>query len=171
MKYSHLINLLLPSSVGDKLKIFLNIPLAILIVSCSDANKATISASGTIETTEVTISAKVRGEIKTLLVDEGSSDRKSDTVALVSHSTSDIELMNAEANLTAAQAQYKLAVQGAREEDIAQADATLKNVEDDLNRLEGLFKEGSITQKQLDDARTRYIVTNQLTELTLKSIT
>ena len=135
--------------------------ISLVIISCSRKNDKQISASGTIETTEVTVSAKVGGQITKLLVNEGSSVKPGDTLVFLDRTELDIQLDQAVANTAAADAQYKLTVKGAREEDITQAEATLKNAEDDLNRTEGLLKEGSITQKQLDDARTRHILAKQ----------
>ena len=111
--------------------------------------------------TEVTVSAKVGGEIQKLLADDGLQVKKGDTLAFINHSTADIELRQSEANATAAEAQYKLTIRGAREEDIMQADAMLKNAQDDVNRMEELITSNSITQKQLDDSRTKLIVAQQ----------
>lgn len=139
--------------------IFLSIVL--LCVGCSGNNENEISASGTIEATEVTISAKVGGEILRIPADEGAKVQPGDTLAVIDKADLEIQFEQARANAATAEAQYKLTVLGAREEDITQAEATLKNAEDDLNRTEGLFKEGSISQKQLDDIRTRYIIAKQ----------
>jgi len=103
----------------------------------------------------------VGGQILKLYVDEGSNVKVGDTLAIIDRADLEIQLEQAMANFDAAEAQYKLTVQGTREEDIAQAEATLKNAEDDLNRSERLFSEKSISQKQLDDARTRYILAKQ----------
>lgn len=132
-----------------------------LLFGCSGNNDKQISASGTIETTEVTVAAKVGGQIIKLLVDEGSTVRNGDTLALVDQSDLEIQLDQAKANLAATEAQHKLAVIGTRKEDLVQAEATFKNAEDDLHRTEGLIKDGSVTQKQLDDAHTRYILAKQ----------
>jgi HlyD family secretion protein len=143
------------------MKYFTFLFITILIIGCSSKNDKEISASGTIETTEVTVSAKVGGQVLKLLVDEGSDVKSGDTLTVLDRSDLEIQLDQAKANVAATEAQYKLAIQGAREEDITQAEATLKNAEDDLNRTEGLIKDGSITQKQLDDARTRHILAKQ----------
>jgi HlyD family secretion protein len=147
------------AEVGMRNIVFLFIVL--LYVGCSGNNENEISASGTIEATEVTISAKVGGEILRILVDEGASVKPGDTLAIIDKTDLEIQLEQARANAVAAEAQYKLTVLGSRNEDIVQAEATLKNAEDDLNRIEGLFADGSISQKQLDDGRTRYILAKQ----------
>ena len=139
--------------------VFLSILL--LLLGCSDKNGKNISASGTIETKEVTVAAKVGGQVMRIFVDEGKNVQIGDTLLLIDQSDLEIQFDQAKANADAADAQYKLVVQGARQEDIAQAEATLQNAESDLNRNEQLVKEGSITQKQLDDSRTRYILAKQ----------
>lgn len=130
-------------------------------LACSGKNETNIFASGTIETTEVIVGAKVGGQVTALYVDEGRQVGKGDTLALLDQSDTKIQLAQAEANAAAAKAQYQLAVRGAREEDLAQAQANLTNAQGDLVRMEALFKEHSVTQKQLDDANTRYIVAKQ----------
>jgi HlyD family secretion protein len=138
--------------------------IVVTFIGCSEGNNREISASGTIETTEVTVSAKVGGQVVKLLVDEGSNVGKGDTLLQIDRSDLDIQLRQAVANADAAAAQYKLVLQGSREEDIAQAEATFKNAQDDLKRAEDLFKASTMTQKQLDDARTWYVVAEQTYE-------
>ncbi len=137
----------------------------ILLGSCSGSgDDKKLSASGTIEATEVTVSAKVGGEIIRLLVDEGANVHKGDTLAIIDRADLEIQLKEALANAAAADAQHKMMVRGSREEDVLQAEANLKNAEEDLRRAEQLFRERSITEKQLDDTRTRYVVTQQAYE-------
>lgn len=135
-----------------------------LLSGCSHSSDNEISASGTIEATEVTVSAKVGGEIIRFLVDEGSSVKQGDTLVIIDPTDYILQLKQAEANAAAMEAQYKLALRGVREEDLIQAQASFKNAQDDLKRMEELWTAKSITQKQLDDARTRFIVAQQTLE-------
>lgn len=146
------------------MKYTLTLILAVSLISCSSHNDSEISASGTIEATEVTVSAKVVGEIQKLLVNEGSSVKKGDTLLLIDHADLDIQLRQAEANASATEAQYKLTLRGARSEDLIQAEANYTNVKEDLTRMDELFKSNTISQKQLDDARTRFINAQQTYE-------
>lgn len=148
--------------------VFLFIILSLLGCSNSDDNE--IFASGTIEAVEVTIAAKVGGEILKLNVDEGTYVKKGDTLALIDHSDFDIQLKQAKANADAAEAQYKMAVRGSRQEDLLQAEANFNNAQEDLKRMEGLFASNTISQKQLDDARTRFIVAQQTYEKLKKGL-
>jgi HlyD family secretion protein len=138
--------------------------IVLMFIGCSEGNKREISASGTIETTEVTVSAKVGGQVVKLLVDEGSNVVKGDTLLQIDRSDLDIQLKQALANAAAAESQYKLTVLGPRKEDILQAEANFKNAQDDLKRAEDLFQASTVTQKHLDDARTRYTVAEQTYE-------
>ncbi len=136
----------------------------IIAAGCTSGNDKEISASGTIEATEVTVSGKVGGEVIRLVVDEGSNVKTGDTLAFIDPTDYLIQLKEAEANVAAMEAQYKLTLRGAREEDILQAEANFKNAESDLKRMEELWASKSITQKQLDDARTRFTVAQQTWE-------
>ena len=137
---------------------------AMFMIGCSSHDDKEISASGTIEATEITVSAKVGGEIVRLFVDEGSSVRQGDTLAIVDPTDYVLQLKQAEANAAALEAQYKLALHGVREEDLIQAEANLANAQDDLKRMEELWAAKSVTKKQFDDARTRFIVAQQTWE-------
>jgi HlyD family secretion protein len=138
--------------------------IVLMFIGCSEGNKREISASGTIETTEVTVSAKVGGQVVKLLVDEGSNVAKGDTMLQIDRSDLDIQLKQALANAAAAESQYKLTVLGPRKEDMLQAEANFKNAQDDLKRAEELFQASTVTQKHLDDAKTRYTVAEQTYE-------
>ncbi|MBI3194461.1 MAG: efflux RND transporter periplasmic adaptor subunit [Ignavibacteriae bacterium] len=133
-------------------------------VSCSKDDTNNISASGTIEATQITISSKVAGEIKRLFFDEGTHVEEGDTLASINHEMADIELRQAEANALAAEAQYRLIVKGARQEDLLQAEANLQNARSDYTRVEDLFQQKSSTQKQFDDAKMRFVVAEQAYE-------
>ena len=87
--------------------------------------------------------------------------RQGDTLLLIDCSDNVIALRQAEANASAASAAYSLALNGARKEDLAQAEATLANAKEDVRRMEALSASASATQKQLDDARTRLVLADQ----------
>jgi HlyD family secretion protein len=132
---------------------------------CSDKHAGTIEASGTLEAVEVNVSAKVPGQIQTLFVDEGSLVKSGDTLAILDHATNDIELQQAKAGVDLADAQYKLLVIGTRSEDLRQAEeglrqaaSTYKTAKDDYERTKALFATKSVTQKDLDDAESKYTI-------------
>jgi len=127
--------------------------------------KDVISASGTIETVEVHVAARVSGQLLELAVEEGSRVKPGDKLAVVDHEALDIQLRQAEAGVRLAEAQLALLVKGARSEDIRQAEAGLKQAEaslavaeDDARRMRELAKTGSVTPKQRDDAEARLTV-------------
>jgi len=127
--------------------------------------KNVISASGTIEAIEVDVASKVPGQILDLAVDEGARVKPGDLLATVDHATADIQLRQAEAGVDLAQAQLVLLRNGARKEDIQQAEAALTQAEanlrvaqDDAQRMRELAKTGSVTPKSRDDAEARLTV-------------
>jgi HlyD family secretion protein len=124
-----------------------------------------IRVSGTIEATEVRVSAKVGGELLELAVEEGSRVAKGQVLARIDHEALDLQLAQARAGVALAQAQLALLLKGARSEDIQQAQQALIQAEqnlrlarEDAERMKGLLASGSATQKQNDDAAARFVV-------------
>ncbi len=137
---------------------------ALLALSCSRSLRG-ITASGTIEATEVKVSSKVGGEVLEIPVGEGSRVQKGQLLAQVDHSTLDLQLAQARAGASMAEAQLQLLLKGARIEDIqqaqeglTQAEENLRLAKEDAERMKELFASGSATQKQRDDAAARYVV-------------
>jgi HlyD family secretion protein len=134
-----------------------------LLAGCNGKKeKSAIEATGTLEARAVTIAAKEGGTVARLYVDEGAAVRCGDTLAIIDHALLDILRAQAQAGVDLAEAQYRLLLQGAREEDrrqaqeaLKQAAATLAQTEADARRARDLFAAGSIPQKQKDDAETR----------------
>ena len=131
--------------------------IAVVLFGCSHDDNGRIIASGTIEGTSVNISAEVAGKVKAVRVDEGAHLRTGDTLALIDDAEYLIQLEQATANEEAVAAQYALILRGARREDISQAEAILKNAESDYQRMKDLLASQTISQKQYDDAATRYV--------------
>ncbi len=136
-----------------------------LLFGCSAGREDPITASGTLEATEVTISAEVTGKVLERFIEEGSVVSAGDTMVILDHTEFLLQLRRADAALAAAEAQYAIARKGAREEDVQaaeqflrQSEAQLRNAEEDHRRMEELFDAKSVTKKQLDDAETRFLV-------------
>jgi len=106
-------------------------------------NSKLITASGTIEVTEVEISSKLAGQIEAFTKEEGDTVQKGELLAELEHKELSAQLKVAEATTKVAEAQ------------IAQAKTNLKNFEDNLRRIKELFKSGATTQQQLDDIESK----------------
>ena len=149
-----------------KVRTFLLVlPLAALAACAGNGAKGVLSASGTIETIEVNVASKVAGQIEELAVEEGARVKPGDRLAVVDHATLDIQLRQAEAGVDLARAQLLLLKNGARAEDIQQAEAAVKQADaglqvaaDDARRMRELVRTGSVTTKQRDDAEARLTV-------------
>jgi HlyD family secretion protein len=129
------------------------------------SNDYDITAAGTIEAISVRIATKTAGEIKTIFFNEGTYITAGDTLVILDHEKLDIQLRQAEAGVLLAEAQLDLLLEGAREEDIrqaeeslTQADAHMRLAATDLTRVRNLYSSGSVPKKQLDDAETRFTV-------------
>jgi HlyD family secretion protein len=120
--------------------------LAVLIVfqiRKNSENGNLLSGSGTIEATEVELSSKLAGRIEFIAKEEGDTVSKGELLAQLEHRELTAQLRVAEATVRVTGSQ------------IAQAKTTLKNLEDNLKRVESLFKSGSATQQQLEDIQTK----------------
>ena len=121
-----------------------------------------IRASGTVEVTEVRVTARAQGEIESLFYDEGDRVATGDTLAIIEHDVLSLQLEQARAAAEAAAAQLALLRSGARSQDqaqaraaVEQAQAQFEQAESDAVRFRALFERGSVTKRQLEEAETR----------------
>ena len=113
--------------------------LPLLLVSCgtNHGTRERIEATGTIEAIQVNVSARMGGQIKSLLGTEGDEVRLGDTLTAIDHEMLDLQLRQSLAGLELARIQYE-------------------NDRKDDQRTGELFQKGSVTQKQRDDANARF---------------
>jgi len=134
----------------------------LLFARCSRED-GVIRGSGTVEAEVIRLSAQLAGNLARVLVAEGHTVQRGDLLAKADDATLVIRLRQAEAGVRLAENQLRLLLKGAREEDVAQVEANLKRAEENLKaagedreRMLSLFRTGTVTQKQRDDAETRY---------------
>lgn len=152
----------------NKYNVIIAAVMLLVFAGCSGKNnEGVIEASGNIEAVNVIVSAKTGGEIVSLLKDEGTVVKTGDTIMIIDNENLMLQLNQALAGKDFADAQLELLKNGARKEDITQAEemvnqtlANYNSAKKDKERMENLVKEKSITQKVYDDAVTRL----QLTE-------
>ena len=137
----------------------------ILLYACNGNDKNSIEASGTIEATNVTVSAKASGQVKKIFVNEGDNVSAGDTLMIIDHDLLAIQLRQADAAVDAATAQLALLKQGARTEDVMQVEEALNQAKANFElaqatkkRNEKLFQTNSITKQQWDDISAKYDV-------------
>jgi len=142
----------------------------VILLGCNGNDGTTISATGTIEATEITVSAQSGGQVKHIIADEGQIVQAGDTLLIIDNTDWQYQLEQARGGYEMAESQYRLALKGARQEDIIQAEANYQNAEADLKRMEELYRVKTITEKQLDDAKTRFTVSKQILEKTRRGL-
>ncbi len=131
---------------------------------CNSRDGETITATGTIEATEITLSAQSGGQVKRIIADEGDIVRAGDTLLIIDDTDWYFQFEQTRGGYEMAEAQYQLVTKGARTEDILLAEANYKNAQTDLKRMEELWRTKSVSEKQLDDARTRFTISQQTWE-------
>lgn len=148
------------------LRLLLTLFASIILYSCSNTDNNTfIEGTGTIESTNVIVSSKNAGEIKSILFNEGEQVNAGDTILIIDHEALEYQLEQALAGEQIAQAQLDLMLKGARSEDIKQAEEMMKQREvnfntakNDFERFKQLWESKSISQKQFEDMAARYEV-------------
>jgi len=86
----------------------------ILLQSCSgDNQKKQIKLEGKIERDQIAVTTKIPGKIQKILVEAGQNVHKGDTLVILELPEVDAKAIQAEGALSAAQAQYEMAVKGA----------------------------------------------------------
>jgi HlyD family secretion protein len=120
-----------------------------------------IHATGTVEATEVDVSAEVGGRIERLLVDEGDRAEQGSLIAKIEDSEMATEARRAEAALESARAQLEDLQAGARSQEVesararvALARASLELAEAEWQRAKDLFADGVFSKTQYDNARS-----------------
>jgi len=118
---------------------------------------------GQAEATEVRVSGKVPGRIDKLLVSEGTTVNKGDTLVLISAPELNAKLMQANSAEDAADAQNQKAIKGARAEQIAgayelwqKAEVGVKLAEKTYSRVKNMFNEGVVPAQKSDEAEANY---------------
>lgn len=139
--------------------------ISIWLIGCGNSHNGAIDASGTLEAVEVNVSAKVPGQLEKLFVQEGNEVHSGDTLAILDHSTQELQWRQAHAGVELADAQYRLLINGARREDIQQGEDMLKQAQssfaiasDDYKRMKELYASNSVSKKQFDDAESRFTI-------------
>ncbi|HQK95019.1 MAG TPA: HlyD family efflux transporter periplasmic adaptor subunit [Armatimonadota bacterium] len=111
------------------------------------AGAAVTSGSGTIEATEVEVSAKIPGRLAQVLAREGDTVHKGDVIAVLDHGDLDAEVERAEGALASAEAFVKELRRGSRSQQIAAARARVAQTQAALN---GARSQLSIAQASYD---------------------
>ncbi len=136
-----------------------------------------ILATGTIEATEVNISAEVGGKIEKLLVDEGYRVKQGDLIAKIDSSQLEADVQHAEATLASAQSTLKDLEAGARTQELKSARAQVELAKTKLaleeanwQRAAQLFKDGVLSENQRDDAQANRDVAKSQHDVALEQL-
>ncbi|ADO49276.1 secretion protein HlyD [[Enterobacter] lignolyticus] len=116
---------------------------------------------GNVDIRTVNMSFRVGGRLQALQVDEGDAVKAGQTVGEIDRAPYENALMQAKANVAAAQAKYDLTVAGYRDEEIAQAAAAVRQAQaaydyaqNFYQRQQGLWASRTISANDLENARS-----------------
>lgn len=132
-----------------------------VLIWSSSGDDDSVTASGTVETTEAALGFQVPGRIDSIAADEGDYVSARTALAWLDRSELFARKRQAEAQLGTARARLLELEHGFRTEEVAQGRAALRAAEQRLadarrefDRTQRLFAGGAVSEQQLDDART-----------------
>jgi len=141
------------------MKRWLGLGLLVALSACGGRNdKNEIILTGSVESDPVRISSLVGGRLLEVDAVEGAKVKAGDVVARIDPADLELQLKQAETAVRAAETQLTLIKKGVRSEDLAtareqvnQAEIAAEKFDRERARLSRLYKEGSISSKDLDD--------------------
>ena len=122
-----------------------------VLAGCGRDRAEGFIGSGTLEATEVSVSAQTGGQVIRLAKREGDAVAAGDTLAIV-----DVEKLELERRRLLATIDEITAARLPVAESVKQARENLENTEKTYRRIEALREAGTATQQQYDDVSTKY---------------
>lgn len=129
------------------------------------ANSLVATDDARVKGTIITISPKISGRIKQVLVKEGETVQPGQTIIELERDEFEVQVLQAKASLTAAMAKLSAAKAGSRPQEIAhagaivtQARANLANAERQYERSLELYDQGAMSAQQKDAEHTAFVV-------------
>lgn len=142
--------------IGIGAFIYLGRPKAVMATA-----SAPVVISGSIEAKETDVNLKIPGRVSEVMVDEGDTVIQGQPLASMEADNIEAKAQLARAAVDAASAQYNKAKNGARPQQLAQAqemviqaESAYKLAQSTYGRLEQLYNEGVLAQQKLDVAKT-----------------
>lgn len=124
-----------------------------------------ITATGTIEITQADITPKVGGYIVQLPIKEGDKVRLGQVIAHISRPDLEAQILRDQASLEKAQVQLRDLEKGSRTQERLEATANLdiarstyEKAKNDYQRYSELYRQGAVSEQQLDTAKNAYEV-------------
>lgn len=126
---------------------------------------------------EVALTPRVQEVVTEVLVDVGDRVEAGDELVKMDSRNNEISVIQAKASLKSAEANLQKALNGPRDEEIAQLEAQLKQAESELKlrrenyeRQKQLFEEGYLSQEEIDQANNQLIAAQSSYQSTLKNM-
>ncbi len=141
------------------------LPVVLITVALFGCSKGggSVFGSGTVEATEIIVSAEVPGRVITVQGDEGRRVEKDELLVGLEPTDYELELAQGRQRLVSAEAALAMLLEGAREEDVQQASAEVSRAREQLElarrrweRTQALYESGSATTSERDAAETGF---------------
>jgi HlyD family secretion protein len=114
---------------------------------------------------DIKLGSEISGKLKVVLVEEGDHVRRGQVIAILENADYQAQVASAEADLAAREAGLRKIVNGARAEErrealasVNEAQAVMDNARAEMERRQGLYREGVISREEVDRYEREYKV-------------
>ena len=137
--------------------------IAVFLILQGGAGSKGVVIQGSLKTTEVSLSSTLAGKVQEVCVSEGDDVSENEPLIIMDSQAIEAKKEQAQAALDAANsqyeaasAQYEKAVNGARSEEVVQAQAACELAKKTYDRMKILFEEGAVSESVFDQADAQY---------------
>lgn len=134
-----------------------------LLYSCRHDAPLKNSFEGKIERDQIAVTTKIPGKVHQILVSEGDAVKAGDTLMILDFPEVEAKSIQAKGALESAEAQYKMAVKGATDNQLKQLRAKRDGLREQyefaqksLTRMKNLIQDSLIAQQQYDEVYMKY---------------
>lgn len=143
--------------------IFFTTTLSLLLAACTQSSQAKKRIYGSIEATEIDVASRVPARVKRVLVKPGQKVKAGDLLLEFEDDVIAAKRRQAEAVIAAAESKKNIAEDAVRPEEKEQLKAAVGAAKKQMDfaklsvdRARNAFREGAISQQQLDEAEVKY---------------
>lgn len=122
---------------------------------------ASYTVQGSLKADEVNMNSKIAGNIEEVRVREGDRVKAGDVLIVIDSSNLQAKKIQAEGALSAANATYQKALNGARSQEISQAKAAADLYTKTYNKVKSLYEQGAVSENEYNQVYAQYIAAQE----------
>ena len=134
----------------------------------AESGSGDYKAQGNLKYEETDLNSKIAGNVQQVLVEEGDTVKKGDTLVIINSNSIEAKKLQAEGALAAATATYSKAKNGARSQEVTQAKAAADMYAKTYERVKSLYEDGAVSENDYDQVHAQYIAAQETYSMALQ---